>query len=1280
MADFADSACSRGSILSPTRLKSANKPGEVPSKPRLRSGRPASVNKTVLLFLFFVVFQCCRAGFSKASDIPAGRLINPQGFVAILLAGKASWEEALNGRDLFAGDSVKTGQDSRVSILCIDETQLKLNENTVVVLKSSAPSARMGVTFPATQRDAGASLYEVPAGEIWLRNKNEKARFEVQTPAVTAAIRGTEFNLKVDRAGATSLVLLDGKLTLANPQGQIDLDPGEEGLAEVGRAPVKRVVLQPKDAVQWSLYYPGIFSYRDIPLGAHAAGPQPGSPLEPPDRGPGQAAAAGQRSMPGNAQAFYDRGDLDSSEREANEALARDPENGQALVILGWISLQRQDPQKATAYFERARKRNALPGLTVSGLALAGYRTGDAVGAYKLMTAELKNGPPSSLTLVMSGYFSMLAGKIDEAKALLTDSRISGRESAIAHSLLSQIYLIQNSKEQASGEAAIAMRENGESPMVRMTAALVKISYFDLPEARRLLEESLAADPHFLEAYVYLARLWLGADYLDRAWAIISKALEISKTDSEVLSLAGFIRLGYRDYDKAFKLFTEAVKNNPGFGEPHIGLANIAFRNRNFTHGLTEMLTATLLEPRVSLYQSSLGKALYQTRSFDKALEVYDYAKTLDPNDPTPYLYKGIALSDLYRPGEAIQEINKSIELNDNTAVFRSRLMLDRDLAVRNTDLALSYSQLGLGDWSFSKALTAVKDDPLNPSAHLFLSSAFASTRQNVGASGSELLLYELLAPANENTFIASTSYKTDYTPMFEMPYARVQANASVGAWANHDAPIQNYAIEALGGWPGFALDAYGAYQADPGFRKTNDNTENIFGFAQGKYEPTIKDSFYANYTYNKVLWGDTGNPDDFSYKNDPNLRNTTNNDFVEAGYIHRFSPEAVFIGYFHWGNEDWLTRDSYSYLISGYPTLENTYRNAIQDFNNVQLQQQLKVGDHTFIAGFDYFTGYLVYYYRDSYVVFDPLFPYNIIYKYNFISQYNPPDRVTSIYVRDYWRICPQLLVELGISGDSVSSHRFDFPDPISSTTANPLVGIDYEIDKSNTLRLAYQGYVNGHSLLSGSLAPSEVAGFPSQVNADDGSKVKELGLAWESQWDQKTFTVFRLTAHRIDNPQYDVHSNMIDSRSERVEGSFSVNRLLTSSLGLSAGVAGKLVSLEAPPNTFVTGDFNEIAGSVALSYMRPSGWFASIKDTVVSQDLGRLSDKSAAQTQADLGNPFNLVDVSFGKYFDNKRGFAALTITNIFNQHFYYQTEPVELFAFYPDRAVMFSVGLYF
>ncbi|MDR3555971.1 MAG: FecR domain-containing protein [Syntrophobacteraceae bacterium] len=1197
------------------------------------------------------------------------RLIDPRGSVVVLPFQKVSWEQAQNGRDLFAGDSVKTGRDSRVSILCIDETQLKLNENTVVVLKSVRPSLRIGGVVPVTLEQTGASQYDVPAGEIWLRHKNENARFEVETPAVTVAIRGTEFNLRVTPDGATDLVLVDGKLSLANPQGHIDLNPGEEGFAEVGKAPVKRVILQPKDAVQWSLYYPGIFSFRDIPLAAQSGG-------------------KAESGIIRNAETAYDAGDLYRGERDADEELARNPENADALCILGWISLQRQDAQKAAGYFERAAKRGASPALRISGLALATYRLGDLVGAYKLMTAEVRKGESSSLTLVMSGYFAMLVGKIDEAKAFLADHRISGRDSAMAHSLLAQMYLIQNSKEQASREAAIALQANSRSPMAKMTAALVKISYFDLPGARRLLQESIAADPRFVEAYVYLARTWLGADYLDRAWKIIGEALEISKNDSEVLSLAGFIRLGYRDYSKAGELFEKAVRYNPAFGEPHIGLANIAFTHRNFALGLREMLTATLLEPRVSLYESSLGKALYQTRSFDKALEVYDYAKTLDPNDPTPYLYKGIALTDLYRPGEAIEEINKSIELNDNTAVFRSRLMLDRDLAVRNVNLATSYNQLGLSNWAFSKALTALKDDPLNPSAHLFLSSAYAATRENVGASGSELLQYFLLAPANENTFTQTPfGNYVDYTQMFEMPYSRILAQTGVGAWTDKNAASLNDSVGILGGTPGFAAELYGSYQYDPGYRKHNDDTESFFGLAQGKFEPTIKDSFYSAYTYSKYRWGDTGNPDDFSYVNDPNSRLTAENNSAEGGYVHRFSPEAAFIGYFDWGNYHRLATDYNIHQYSSqYQSLDiySYFRRTIQNFDNVQLQQQLKMGDHTLIAGFDYFTGYLDYHYHEMgnfYFFFPPYWYGPYPYPKPIDNLYNPPDRSTSIYARDYWRLCSNLLVELGISGDFASSSRFDFARSISADTFNGLFGLDYQIDKSNTLRFAFQSYLDGHSLLNSSIAPSEVAGFPSQLNADDGSKVKELGIGWESQWNQKTFSVLRVVADRIDNPQYDVLSNIFDSRVDRVGGSYVVERILGSCLGLSAGVSGKIVSLDSPADTIlVKGDFSEIDGGAALSYTRPDGWFCSITDTVVYQNLNGLSDKSLAPEQAALGNPFNLVNVVFGRYFEGKRGLATLSFTNVFNQHFYYQTEPVELWKFYPQRSVMATAAFFF
>ena len=143
----------------------------------------------------------------------------------------------------------------------------------------------------------------MPQGEIWLRNKHEKFRFELETPAVTATIRGTELNIKVQRNGATSVILLEGNVCLANPQGEVCLRPGEEGYTIPGQKPTKRVLVQPADAVQWVLYYPGIISYRDLPLA-----PLPGEFRTPP--GPPAVSALIQEG-----EAAYDQGRLQEARR-----------------------------------------------------------------------------------------------------------------------------------------------------------------------------------------------------------------------------------------------------------------------------------------------------------------------------------------------------------------------------------------------------------------------------------------------------------------------------------------------------------------------------------------------------------------------------------------------------------------------------------------------------------------------------------------------------------------------------------------------------------------------------------------------------------------------------------------------------------------------------------------------------------------------------------------------------------------------------------------------------
>ena len=181
--------------------------------------------------------------------------------------------------------------------------------------------------------------------------------------------------------------------------------------------------------------------------------------------------------------------------------------------------------------------------------------------------------------------------------------------------MLAQIHLVQNHRDQAKEEATQALKQAPASPLAHLTVALVDIASFDLPGAGQHLQQALTADPRFVTAYVYLAKIQLGGNYLNRAEDTIRRALKLAPNEADVLSLAGFIRLAFRDYDEAKHYFDRAVKANPGLGEPHLGLGIYAFRYRHMDQGLAEMLTATLLEPRISLYQSELGKALYQVRA-----------------------------------------------------------------------------------------------------------------------------------------------------------------------------------------------------------------------------------------------------------------------------------------------------------------------------------------------------------------------------------------------------------------------------------------------------------------------------------------------------------------------------------------------------------------------------------------------------------------------------------------------------------------------------------------
>ena len=116
--------------------------------------------------------------------------------------------------------------------------------------------------------------------------------------------------------------------------------------------------------------------------------------------------------------------------------------------------------------------------------------------------------------------------------------------------------------------------------------------------------------------------------------------------------------------------------------------------------------------PEKLLVRSYLGKAYYEEKRKPLDQREYAIAKELDPKDPTPWFYDAIAKQTTNRPVEALQDMQKAIELNNNRMVYRSRLLLDSDLAARSAALGQIYNNLGFQQLGLVEGWKSVNTDP----------------------------------------------------------------------------------------------------------------------------------------------------------------------------------------------------------------------------------------------------------------------------------------------------------------------------------------------------------------------------------------------------------------------------------------------------------------------------------------------------------------------------------------------------------------------------------------
>jgi len=533
---------------------------------------------------------CLLAGAAQAA-LPAdaaAQIVSLQGQGEQRQTDAVGWSAAKPLATLSGGAFVRTLAASKMALLFADDTQLRLNQNSLLQVKQVDSQKR-------------ESTLLLNLGRAWAQSKRPAGgRLNFETPAATAGIRGTEWELDVDASGTTLLTVFSGTVEFANAQGQLTVNSQEAAMAEVGRAPVKIVLSNPRQRIQW------VSALSADPL-RHLDANQIAPALQPALKALGSNDLAAARIALAQLPAGVS-GDGPVLLHAALATLAG--QTGAAQQSLQGL-LAQPGVHPDAAY------------LLLSDLQLV---QGDFDAAARVLQTGLQQRPQAADLLAQLARTQLLADQLTASEQTLAQARDA--DSAA-------VWLAQGELARRQGLSAATLQAYTRATRV---APQDDRGWFGLGSAQAELEQMTPARSHLAQALTLQPQ---GAGY-----------------QGELGTLETFVNR----FGPAEQAFTTALAHNPADYVALTGLGLLRLKQGQPQAALDALLRAGVMEPRYARAKAYTAVAYYQMGRHSDALEALQQASQLDDKDPLPYLLQSQIHTDLLQPGEAVQAARAAVQ------------------------------------------------------------------------------------------------------------------------------------------------------------------------------------------------------------------------------------------------------------------------------------------------------------------------------------------------------------------------------------------------------------------------------------------------------------------------------------------------------------------------------------------------------------------------------------------------------------------------------------------
>jgi len=1066
---------------------------------------------------------------AERCEAVVARSISVQGSFEVRRAGQGNWQTTRLHDSYCTGDAVRTGKDSRVAIMLLPETVIRLDQHSSLV-------------FTQPDTDASPSWQHLLKGAAHFISRDPRA-LKIITPFANAAIDGTEFLVEVDNQ-QTGVTVYEGKVLVGNNSGSVAVTSGRQAIAQAGQAPVAQAVVQPRDAVQWTLYYPPVLLHGDAGLQQAA-----------------RALAVGQ---------------VEAAEALLDQALAADPANSDALALKSIIAVTQND--KTTA------------------LALANQ----------------------------------------------------------------------------------AVSADPDSAAVWIALSYAQQAHFDLSGAVNSLQQATTHEPGNALAWARLAEMWLSVGDLGKGMAAAEQAHAIDSGLALTQTVLGFAYLTEVKVPESKEAFDRAITLDQAAPLPRLGLGLAKIRKGELTAGREEIEIAVVLDPGNSLIRSYMGKAYYEEKRDKLAATQYEMARELDPNDPTPWFYDAIRKQTENRPVEALHDLQESIRLNDNRAVYRSRLELDTDLATRSASIARIYNDLGFQQRALVEGWQSVNTDPGNFSAHRLLADSYSALPRHEVARVSELLQSQLLQPINLNPVqpqLAETNLSLlenagpsdpsflEFNPLFTSNRLALQLSGVAGSnstWG--DDLIQN---GVYNNWS-WSLGQF-HYQSD-GYRDNNDQDTNIYNlFVQGAL--SHKTSVLGELRYTDEDFGDLNlrfAGDDF----EPNQRHDETLKSARAGLRHAFSPQSELIATLVYADGDASAMDQFGFDFPPFFFDNEVGLGFSSDDKGWtgELQHQYRAEGYTLVSGLGYTNAD-----RESTISQEYAFEFPPFFIDSVLAD-DTDLRQANIYLYSLIDLPHDITLTVGASGDTFDSGRID------EKQFNPKLGVEWDVTADTTLRAAaFRTLQRLTSISPQTIEPTQVAGFNQLYNGLDGEQAWRYGLALDHTFSSSLYGGAEFSYRDLDVPVTSITTGELENAdwNEQLARAYLY---WAPHPQLALNVEYQYEHFDRSPEFPGVEQISDLKTQrlpLGVSWFLPGGLIGKLRATYMNQ-RGEFG-LGASGNQTEEGNDnFWIVDALLGYRLPKRYGIVSLGVLNLFDEEFNFQdTDPAQpLIA--PERTVLLRFTL--